>query len=56
MYPYNNSWNREMLEEERKLMREINTGRMSWNKVGKIIRLNALLSERRQGWNNWYHN
>jgi len=55
MYPYNNgSWDREMVEEERRLMRKINSQRMSWNKLGNMIKLNALLSARRRDWHNNY--
>ena len=38
-----NEYTRALLEEERKLMREITTGRMSWKKIGKMITLNGLL-------------
>jgi hypothetical protein len=31
-------------EEERRLMREVSTGSLSWKKIGQMIRLNALLS------------
>ena len=55
MYPYSDyNWNRDMLEEERRLMREINSQRMSWNKLGKILKLNALMSARRRDWTNHY--
>jgi hypothetical protein len=30
-------------EEERRLMREVSTGSLSWKKSGQLIRLNALL-------------
>ena len=43
-----NEYTRVLLEEERRLMREITGQRMSWNKLGKIIKLNALLYERRR--------
>ena len=42
-----NEFTRVMLEEERKLMREVTTGRFGWKKIGKIIQLNALLRARR---------
>jgi hypothetical protein len=32
-----------MLEEERRLMREVGAGRLRWKKIGAMIRLNALL-------------
>ena len=38
-----NEYTRAMQEEERKLMREVSTGRFSWRKIGKMIQLNALL-------------
>ena len=38
-----NEYTRAMLEEERKLMREIGAGRFGWRKIGKAIKLNALL-------------
>ena len=38
-----NEYARAMMEEERRLMREIGTGSMSWKKIGKIFQLNALL-------------
>jgi len=34
---------RSVAEEERRLMREISTGSLSWKKVGQMIRLNTLL-------------
>jgi hypothetical protein len=37
-------YERAMLEEERKLMREVSAGRLSWKKIGAMIRLNTLLS------------
>ena len=42
---YNNQidYNRFLIEEERKLMRELGTQRMSWRKLGKIIKLGALV-------------
>ena len=43
-----NEYTRVLLDEERRLMREITGQRMSWNKLGKIIKLNALLYERRR--------
>ena len=43
-----NEETRILLEEERRLMREITGQRMSWNKLGKMIKLNALLYERRR--------
>ena len=45
---YNPNEYRVLLEEERRLLRELETQRMSWNKLGKIIRLNALLHEQRR--------
>jgi len=39
-----NEYTRFLLDEERRLMREIESQRMSWNKVGKLIKLSALLS------------
>jgi len=35
-----------LMEEERRLLREITEGRMSWKKVGKMIRFNALVRTR----------
>jgi len=46
----NNNLVRAMLEEERKLLREVSSQRMSWSKLGKMIRLDALLRVR----SNWY--
>ena len=43
-----NEYPRVLLEEERRLMREITGQRMSWKKIGKLIRLNALLYECRR--------
>jgi hypothetical protein len=43
MRPTNNGYDRTVLEEERRLMREISSQRMSWSKLGKMIRLNALI-------------
>jgi len=45
MNQYENT--RFLMEEERKLMRELNGQRMSWNKLGKLIKLNALLRSHR---------
>jgi len=42
-----NEYTRAMLDEELMLMRELSTQRMSWNKVGKILKLNALLRSHR---------
>jgi len=53
MYNYNSDWERSMRDEERKLLREVSTQRgMSWNKFGKMIKLNALMSRHRD-WNRW---
>jgi len=49
MYNRNYDWNREMFEEERKLLNDVSAQRMSWNKLGKLIRLNAMLNSRRGG-------
>ena len=43
-----NEYTRFMMEEERRLLREITTQRMSWRKLGNIIQLNALMYERRR--------
>lgn len=41
---HTNDWERLLMEEELKLMREMeSTKGMSWNKFFKMIRLNALL-------------
>ena len=55
-----NYWNseleRQMWDEERRLLREVSGQRgLSWNKVGKMIQLNALLSRHRK-WNSWNWN
>jgi len=42
-----NEYDRVLMEEERKLMREITTGRMSWMKIGKVIQFNALVRMRK---------
>ncbi|MCL2300170.1 MAG: hypothetical protein FWC27_08515 [Firmicutes bacterium] len=47
---YENEYTRVLLEEERRLMREITTQRMSWSTIGKMIKLNALLHERRRAY------
>ena len=38
-----NEYTRVLLEEENRLMRELGTQRMSWNKLGTILKLTALL-------------
>ena len=45
---YNNDYenSRLMFEEERRLLHEIDSQRMSWHKLGKMFRLNALLRHR----------
>ena len=42
---YNDEWHRMLLEEERKLLREVTDEKepMSWQKLGKMIQLNAML-------------
>ena len=46
-YHWDRQLDRQMLEEQRRLMREVTDGApMSWQKLGKIIQLNALLHER----------
>ena len=42
-----NEYTRAMLDEERRLMREVSTGRFGWKKIGKMIQLNALLRAHR---------
>ena len=44
---------RAMHEEQLKLIREISAQPMSWNKLGKMFKLNALL-RRRRDWNTYY--
>jgi len=39
----NNAFNRFLLEEQRRLLREVSSQRMSWSKLGRMIRLSALL-------------
>jgi len=39
-------YTRTLMEEERKLMRDVNTERFGWKKIGKMIQLNALLRTR----------
>ena len=55
-YPYSlySPEDRLMLEEERQLMREITGQRLSWNKIGKMIKLNALIRFSRDLRNNNY--
>jgi len=42
MYNHND-YDRFLIEEERKLMRELGSQRMSWSKLGKIIKLGAIM-------------
>ena len=51
MYNRNQDWNRNLFEEERRLLNEVGAQRMSWNKLGKMIKLNAMLNARRNS--NW---
>ena len=47
---YNHEWDREMREEERRLLREVTGDEpMSWRKFGKMIQLNAMLRSRDRG-------
>ena len=39
----NNDFNRFLLDEKRRLLREVSSQRMSWNKIGRMIKLSALL-------------
>jgi len=41
---------RQELEEERRLLQEVSSLRMSWSKLGKMIKLGALLRLR----SDWY--
>lgn len=41
---YNNDLARVIMDQERRLLREIGTQRMSWKKIGKLIQLSALVS------------
>ncbi|MCL2494250.1 MAG: hypothetical protein FWE98_01165 [Oscillospiraceae bacterium] len=41
-----NEHNHALMEEARRLLREITEGRMSWKKIGKMIRFNALVRTR----------
>ncbi|MDR2687282.1 MAG: hypothetical protein LBB75_05975 [Oscillospiraceae bacterium] len=41
-----NEYTRAMLEEERRLLREMAAGRFGWRKIGQAIKLNALLRSR----------
>jgi len=38
-----NEYTRFLLEEEHRLMRELGAQRMSWSKLGKMIKLSSLL-------------
>lgn len=38
-----NEYARCVVEEERRLMREVSTGSLSWKKIGQMLRLDALL-------------
>jgi len=52
---YQYEWDRQIREEERRLLREVNSpGPMSWRNFGKILQLNALFrSHDRRSWWNW---
>jgi len=45
-YEWDRQLGRQALEEQLRLMREINAQPMSWNKLGKMIQLGALMHER----------
>jgi len=55
---YNNEWDRMMWEEERKLLREVTDDKqpMSWQKLGKMVQLNAMLRSRDRGRGNYFGN
>ena len=43
-YEWERQWDRQALEEERRLISEVTDGRpISWKKLGKIIQLGAML-------------
>ena len=46
----NNDFNRFLFEEQRRLLREVSSQRMSWSKLGRMIKLSALLRLR----SDWY--
>ena len=50
MYHHNSDWQKVMLEEERKLLKEVATQPMSWDKVSNMIKLNALQRAHRRNW------
>ena len=41
-----NEWARIMMEQERKLIKEVSSQPMSWRKLGKMIQLSALIRSR----------
>jgi hypothetical protein len=43
MFQFDQNFNRIMIEEERKLLKEVSAQRMSWKKVGNMIKLNAIM-------------
>ena len=53
MYHQDQEWKRVMLEEERKLLKEVATQRMSWDKVGNIVKLNALMRAHQRDWQDY---
>ena len=53
MFRQEQDWQRVMLEEERKLLKEVATQRLSWDKVGNIVKLNALMRAHQRNWQDY---
>jgi len=53
MYNHAQEWQRVMQEEERRLMNEVSNQRMSWDKLGNIVKLNAIQHANRREWQNF---
>ena len=53
MFYQEQEWKRVMLEEERKLLKEVATQRMGWDRVSKMVKLNALMRAHQHNWHNY---
>jgi len=53
MFNHNDDWKRVMFEEERKLLEEVSTQRMGWDKIGNIVKLSALMRAQRRDWQDY---
>ena len=48
-YNSNNEYARMMMEEERRLLKEVSNQRMSWKKLGNVMKLQAMMRANERG-------